>query len=38
MSFSFDPLQGLIIVEAEVTGPVSSGRLRLGLDTGQRAR
>jgi predicted aspartyl protease len=34
MSFSFDPHQGLIVVHAEIWGPVGSGVLRLALDTG----
>jgi predicted aspartyl protease len=34
MSFAFDPHQGLIIVQAELTGPSGSAVLRLALDTG----
>ena len=34
MSFSFDPHQGLIIVQAELEGPSGSAVLRLALDTG----
>ena len=34
MSFSFDPHQGLIIVQAELDGPSGSVVLRLALDTG----
>lgn len=34
MSFAFDPLQGLIIVSAELWGPANSVVLRLALDTG----
>jgi hypothetical protein len=34
MSFSFDPQQGLIIVQAELEGPSGSAVLRLALDTG----
>jgi hypothetical protein len=34
MSYSFNPLQGLMIVQAEVTGPVGTAILRLALDTG----
>ncbi len=34
MSFPFDPLQGLIIVRAELWGPGSSAVLRFALDTG----
>ena len=34
MSFSFDPHQGLIIVQAELEGPLGSAVLRLALDTG----
>src|SRR5437867_6923759 len=34
MSFSFNPNQGLIIVQAELVGPSGSAILRLALDTG----
>lgn len=34
MSSTFDPHQGLIIVQAEVWGPTGSAVLRLALDTG----
>ncbi len=34
MSFSFNPHQGLIIVQAEVEGPSGGAVLRLALDTG----
>ena len=34
MSFSFDPLQGLVIVWAELFGASGRVRLRLALDTG----
>jgi hypothetical protein len=34
VSFSFDPQDGLIIVRAELWGPVGSAVLRLALDTG----
>ncbi|MGA9995301.1 MAG: retroviral-like aspartic protease family protein [Pyrinomonadaceae bacterium] len=34
MSFSFDPHQGLVIVQAELEGPSGSVVLRLALDTG----
>ncbi len=34
MSFSFDPLQGLIIIRAELEGPSGAAVLRLALDTG----
>lgn len=34
MSFSFDPQQGLIIIQAEVEGPSGSAVLQLALDTG----
>lgn len=34
MSVPFDPLQGLIIVPAELWGPTGSVVLRLALDTG----
>jgi hypothetical protein len=32
--FAFDPRQGLIIISAELFGPVASAVLRLALDTG----
>src|SRR5687768_4184970 len=34
MSFSFDPSQGPIIVEASLSGPTGQADLRLVLDTG----
>ena len=34
MSFAFNSLQGLIVVEAEVVGPTTSHVVRLALDTG----
>jgi predicted aspartyl protease len=34
VSFSFDPVQGLILVRAEMWGPDGSAVLRLALDTG----
>lgn len=34
MSFSFDPNQGLIIIQAELEGPSGTAILRLALDTG----
>jgi hypothetical protein len=34
MSFPFDPIQGPIYVEAEVSGPTGRSNLRLLLDTG----
>ena len=34
MSFLFNPSEGLVIVRAEVSGPVGSVVLRLALDTG----
>ncbi len=34
MSFSFDPHQGLVIVQAELDGPSGSAVLRLALDPG----
>jgi predicted aspartyl protease len=34
MSFAFDSKQGLIIVNAELTGPSGAAVLRLALDTG----
>jgi predicted aspartyl protease len=34
MSFPFTPQQGLVIVNAEVTGPSGKAVLRLALDTG----
>lgn len=34
MSFRFDPQQGLIIVNAELSGPSGSAVLRLALDSG----
>ncbi len=34
MNFSFDQHQGLIIVRAELLGPLGSAVLRLALDTG----
>jgi hypothetical protein len=34
MSFPFDPIQGPIHVEAEVSGPTGRSNLRLLLDTG----
>jgi len=34
MSFSFNAHQGLILVDAELAGPLGRGRLRLALDTG----
>jgi Aspartyl protease len=32
--FGFDPRQGLVVVSAELFGPLGSGILRLALDTG----
>ena len=37
MSVSFDPHQGLIIVQAALEGPSGSALLRLALDTGATA-
>ena len=37
MTFPFDPLQGLIVVPAELWGPTGSVVLRLALDTGATA-
>ena len=37
MSFTFNPQQGLIIVAAELFGPLGSAVLRLALDTGASA-
>jgi predicted aspartyl protease len=34
VKFLFDPRQGLILVQAEVSGPAGSALLRLALDTG----
>lgn len=34
MSFAFDRLRGLVVVRAEVYGPIASSVLRLALDTG----
>jgi Aspartyl protease len=34
MSHSFNAQHGLIVVEAEITGPIGRSRLRLALDTG----
>lgn len=34
MTFSFDPHQGLIIIQAELEGPSGNAILRLALDTG----
>ena len=34
MNFTFNAHQGLIIVQAELTGPVGNAVLRLALDTG----
>ena len=34
MSFPFDPHQGLITVQAELTGPSATAVLRLALDSG----
>lgn len=34
MSFAFDPDDGLVIVNAELTGPSGSAIVRLALDTG----
>jgi hypothetical protein len=34
MTFSFDPNQGLIIIQAELEGPSGTAILRLALDTG----
>lgn len=34
MTFKFDPRQGLVVVSAELFGPLGSGVLRLALDTG----
>ena len=34
MSFPFDPQQGLVVVRAELWGPLGSAVLRLALDTG----
>ncbi len=34
MSFAFDPLQGLVIVRAEIFGPAGWGFAHLALDTG----
>jgi predicted aspartyl protease len=34
MSFVFDPHQGLILVQAEISGPSGIAVLRLALDTG----
>ncbi len=34
MSYPFDPQQGLVIIPAELRGPISSVVLRLALDTG----
>ncbi len=34
MIFSFDPRQGLVVVHAELEGPLGSVILRLALDTG----
>jgi predicted aspartyl protease len=34
VSFSFDPVQGLILVRAEMWGPDGSAVLQLALDTG----
>lgn len=34
MRFSFNPLHGLIIVRAELSGPAGNAVLRLALDTG----
>ena len=34
MSFSFDPHQGLILIQAELEGPSGTAILRLALDTG----
>lgn len=34
MTFSFDPLKGLVIVRAELEGPSGTAILRLALDTG----
>lgn len=34
MSFSFDPRQGLIIIQAELEGPSGTAILRLALDSG----
>ncbi|MFQ5652915.1 MAG: retroviral-like aspartic protease family protein [bacterium] len=37
MSFSFDSQRGLIVIQAELTGPTGSAVLRLALDTGATA-
>jgi hypothetical protein len=37
MSVSFDPHQGLVIVQAALEGPSGSALLRLALDTGATA-
>ncbi len=34
MSFSFDPGDGLVVVNVELKGPSGSAILRLALDTG----
>jgi hypothetical protein len=34
MTYSFDPRQGLIIIQAELAGPSGAAILRLALDTG----
>ena len=34
MSFSFDPEEGLVVVNVELTGPSGNAILRLALDTG----
>ena len=34
MSFPFDPQERLIVIDAELWGPLGSGVLRLALDTG----
>jgi len=34
VTFAFDPTKGLIIVEAEITGPTTSVTVQLAVDTG----
>jgi predicted aspartyl protease len=34
MTFSFDPHQGLIMIQAELEGPSGTAILRLAMDTG----
>ncbi len=37
MTFRFDPAAGLVLVHAELSGPVGNAVLRLALDTGATA-